>query len=255
MPQGTPEGVPAYRRPIGRRHSGAADRRRPNMGGRFLGTPMGVLCVRPPGMVGGTVCGAADRRHGVRCLLLEALCTAAGDSRRSAGDGRRQRSLPAARCTVPGNGRHGMVRVPAMAGTAVWCRQWPIAGHESGGGHGASQAPWCPAKASWVRTLRRPAGRCGAADRPARYLARPVASGRPAGRPVRRLLRQAQNGKKMAWTGELGRGVRGGGDTGLGKCEPGGMRTWEGRGAWKRAGKNGWLGGGNCGGEDREAQI
>ena len=70
IPNGTPGGVPAYRRPIGRRHSGAADRRRLNLGGRFLGTPMGVLCeppdwaaryVVPP--IGGTVYGASFWRH------------------------------------------------------------------------------------------------------------------------------------------------------------------------------------------------
>ena len=67
MPQGTPMNALAYRRPIGRRHSGAANRRRPGMGGRFLGTPMGVLC-EPPGTVpsiDGTVCGAGYCRHGM----------------------------------------------------------------------------------------------------------------------------------------------------------------------------------------------
>ena len=77
MPQGTPMNALAYRRPIGRRHSGAANRRRPGMGGRFLGTPMGVLgfppywaarYVVPP--IGGTGYGACNCRPGMWCRLV-----------------------------------------------------------------------------------------------------------------------------------------------------------------------------------------
>ena len=76
MPQGTPTGIPAGT--AGQSAGGilvppdpAAFRRRrsaaPRHGGRFLGTPMGVLC-EPPGTVppiDGTVCGAGYCRHGM----------------------------------------------------------------------------------------------------------------------------------------------------------------------------------------------
>ena len=63
------------RRPIGRRHFSAAGSGGipapptggASTGGRFLGTPMGVLC-EPPGTVpsiDGTVCGAGYCRHGM----------------------------------------------------------------------------------------------------------------------------------------------------------------------------------------------
>ena len=65
MPQGTPTGIPAGTAGSGgipAPPTGAA-----STGGRFLGTPMGVLC-EPPGTVpsiDGTVCGAGYCRHGM----------------------------------------------------------------------------------------------------------------------------------------------------------------------------------------------
>ena len=118
MPQGTPGGVPAYRRPIGRRHFGAADRRRPNMGGRFLGTPMGVLGFPPlggfwrrPGTVppiGGTVW----------CRQLAARCTAAGQSAGGRGGGAWFR--PGNRRAGGLSGRNGARLRPGTVYGAAW---------------------------------------------------------------------------------------------------------------------------------------
>ena len=68
MPQGTPMGVLAYRRPIGRRHFGAAGRRRPGMGGGAVcGRLLASFAFRPVGRrgiwSGGN--GASYRRHGM----------------------------------------------------------------------------------------------------------------------------------------------------------------------------------------------
>ena len=138
-------------------------------------------------------------RHGMWCRRSAARCTVPPfggtvyrrrESPAAAGDGRRQRSLPAARCAVPGDRR---ARV--------------------GGGEAPKGASQGRLRASCVRTLGRPgSGRAVRCRRSAaRYLARPVASGQPIGWPVRRLLRQALYGKGIAWAGEAltWKGVRG----------------------------------------------
>ena len=171
MPQGTPMNALAYRRPIGRRHSGAANRRRPGMGAGFWGRRWASLAFRPIGrhgmwcrllaargmvpaiagpvcgaawygaaLLGGTVCGAADRRH--------------GSAGRSAGDPEPPANSPAAKAGGgarfrPGNrragglsGRNGaayrrhgvwagwVASGPAMAGPACFRER------EAGGGRG-----------------------------------------------------------------------------------------------------------------------
>ena len=124
------------RRPIGRRHFSAAGSGgipAPPIGAASTGGPVfGDADGRPlrTALLGGTVCGAADRRHGVRCLLLEALCTAAGNPRRRHG--------PPAAIAAGGtvhdacNGRHGMAL--AMASTAYGARRNSAADRRHGFG-------------------------------------------------------------------------------------------------------------------------
>ena len=72
MPQGTPEGVPAYRRPIGRRHSGAAG----SGGASTWGPVFGDADGRPwlSARSGGVRCRQSAARHVVPAIAGTVWC-------------------------------------------------------------------------------------------------------------------------------------------------------------------------------------